>query len=133
MPQWFPSQVDYEQRVGAPMTFTGDPDAEDAAGAVLVWDPPHRFAFTWGDDEVHLTVEPFEGGTRLTLLNLLHQRGTAAMNAGGWHQCLDEARPARGRRAAGRAEAPRRHPWRPLYRSYVDAGLPADVPPPPGD
>ncbi|GMA86423.1 hypothetical protein GCM10025868_16730 [Angustibacter aerolatus] len=115
------------------MTFTGDPDAEDAAGAVLVWDPPHRFAFTWGDDEVHLTVEPFEGGTRLTLLNLLHQRGTAAMNAGGWHQCLDEARPARGRRAAGRAEAPRRHPWRPLYRSYVDAGLPADVPPPPGD
>ena len=96
LPRWFPSRVEYEPRVGSTMRFSGDPHAEDVVGTLLAWDPPHRLAFTWGDDEVHLALEEVDGGCRLVLVNVLADPQAAAMNAAGWHVCLDEL--ARGRR-----------------------------------
>jgi len=127
--QWFPAAVTIDLRVGGQVLFSGDPHTDDYAGTVLTCDPPHRLAFTWGGDEVHLELEELDSGRcRLTLVNVLEQRDTAARNAAGWSVCLGELdRYLAGREAAGphSASAP---PWRPLYESYVAAGLPSGAP-----
>jgi uncharacterized protein YndB with AHSA1/START domain len=129
--RWFPSAVELEPREGGSVRFSGDPYSEGSNGVVLTWDPPHRLAFTWGPDELHLTVEDAgDGSTRLVLVNVLDDRSTAARNAGGWHVCLGELAkllegvPSKGPHSED-AEA-----WEPIYRAHVDAGLPSGAPVP---
>jgi uncharacterized protein YndB with AHSA1/START domain len=124
--RWFPSAVEYEPRVGGRVGFSGDPYMEDRPGTVLVYEPPQRFAFTWGEDEVHLTLEPVDDDScRLTLVNVLADRSTAARNGGGWYVCLQELAksldgvPSRGPHSEDTV------PWEPVYRAHVDAGLPS--------
>lgn len=124
LPAWFPSQVEYEPRVGAPIRFTGDPYAADTAGTVLAWDPPHRFAFTWGDGEVHLTLEDVDGGCRLVLVDVLDDPESAAQHAAGWHMCLDQVPPLLEGAATPGPHAETATAFRPLYDRYVAAGLP---------
>lgn len=128
---WFPSKVSYEPRVGGAIEFTGDPYAEDVTGQVLVWDPPHRFAFSWGPDEIHLELTPTEQGCRMVLVNVLDEEETAARNAAGWYVCLDEldnwvnGRPSDGPHSSDVA-------FEPIYEAHRDAGLPsgAEIPTP---
>jgi uncharacterized protein YndB with AHSA1/START domain len=129
--RWFPSAVEYEPRVGGAVRFSGDPYMDDLPGVVLTWEPPRRFGFTWGEDEVHLTVEPVdEGSSRLTLVNVLSDRTTAARNGGGWYVCLEELQkrldgvPSRGPHSEDTV------PWEPVYRAHVEAGLPSGAPVP---
>ncbi|MFD7920802.1 SRPBCC domain-containing protein [Streptomyces sp. NPDC059740] len=127
LPGWFPSAVAYdEERAGSAISFTGDPYAETAGGTVLVFDPPHRFGFTWGDDEVYLTVrETSGGGSELTLVDVLAAEDAAARNAAGWTVCLTELR----RLLAGETPTgPHREgaePFLPLYEAYVAEGMPS--------
>lgn len=130
---WFPSGVAFEPHAGASITFTGDPHLPTTHGTVLAFEPPHRFAFTWGGDELHLTLEALpDGGVELTLLNVLERRDSAARNATGWTVCLSVL----GRTLAGeRHQGPHGddvEPFRPLYDAYVAAGLPAGAPIPDG-
>ena len=67
---WFPSGIELELRVGAPMRFTFGPD-EVVEGEVRELDPPHRFAFLWGEDLLRFELEPDGDGTRLTLVHVL--------------------------------------------------------------
>lgn len=130
LPSWFPSQVEYEPEVGSPMKFTGDPHAPATEGRLLAWDPPRHLAFSWGPDELHLTLEEVDGGCRFELVNVLSDPDAAARNAAGWHVCLDELEKAvRGERTDG-PHAETATEWQPLYDAYVDAGLPhgASVP-----
>ena len=129
--RWFPSAVELEPRVGGAVAFSGDPCTDGTTGVVLVYDPPRRLSFTWFTDELHLSLEPAEdGGCRLTLVNVLDDRETAARNAGGWHVCLAELDkwlegvPSRGPHSEDT------EPWEPVYRAYVEAGLPscAEIP-----
>ena len=62
------------------------------------------------------------------LLNRLARRDTAAMNAGGWHQCLGELDALVADRPGGGVKRPDAQPWRPLYDSYVADGLPSGAP-----
>lgn len=126
---WFPSNVELEPKVGGSVRFSGDPYLENTAGTVLAYDPPRRLAFTWGPDELHFTVEPVdETSSRLTLVNVLDDRSTAARNASGWHICLAEL----GKWVAGVASrgphSEDTEPWEPVYRAHVDAGLPSGAP-----
>ena len=126
---WFPSNVELEPKVGGAVRFTGDPYMEGGTGVVLAFEPPRRLAFTWGPDELHLTVEPVDdGSSRLTLVNVLDDRSTAARNASGWHVCLAELAkrldgvPSRGPHSEDT------EPFEPLYRAHVEAGLPSGAP-----
>lgn len=129
--RWFPSAVEYEPRVGGAVRFSGDPYTDDLPGVVLVYEPPRRFGFTWGDDEVHLCVDPVDDGScRLTLVNVLADRTTAARNGGGWYVCLEELAksldgvPSRGPHSDDTV------PWEPVYQAHVQAGLPSGAPVP---
>jgi uncharacterized protein YndB with AHSA1/START domain len=128
---WFPAAVDYEPRLGAPMSFRfDDPDAPPTEGKVTELDPPRLFAFDWGDEQLRFELEPAGDGCRLLFTHFLSERIQAARDAAGWESCLTEL----DRLLAGEAaEAPgigATPEWRALYDKYVTAGLPsgAEVP-----
>jgi uncharacterized protein YndB with AHSA1/START domain len=124
--QWFPSRVDLEPRVGGTIRFSGDPHIEDTSGTVLVFDPPHRLAFSWGGDELHLSIARIDDtSSSLTLIDVLEARNAAARNAAGWSVCLAELT---GLLSGGSANGPRHGSalsWRRYYDGYLAAGLPA--------
>lgn len=129
--RWFPSAVELEPREGGAVRFSGDPYTEGSTGVVLAWDPPHRLAFSWGPDELHLTLEDAGAGRcRLVLVDVLEERPAAARNASGWYVCLAElvkvldGVPSRGPHSEDT------EPWAPVYRAHVDAGLPSGAPVP---
>ncbi|ACV77410.1 SRPBCC family protein [Nakamurella multipartita] len=126
LPAWFPSQVRYEPRVGGEITFLGDPNLPEPpqVDRVLAWDPPHRFAFGWGGDEIHLELSRTEAGCRLVLLNVLVSADTAARNATGWYGCLGELdKVLQGIPSDGPHSQPLADFW-PLHDAHVAAGLP---------
>lgn len=119
---WFPSRVRIEPRAGGEVHFSGDRNAGDSTGRILVYDPPCALAFTWGDDELRFELEPLgDGGCRFTLVNVLAARDAAARNAAGWTVCLDalDAHLA-GREAHGPAEG-----WDEHYEALVASGMPS--------
>jgi uncharacterized protein YndB with AHSA1/START domain len=126
---WFPSQVDVEPHAGGRITFSGDPNMPPSSGTVLAYDPPRRLAFTWGGDELHLTVES-DGpdACTLTLVNVLEARDTAARNAAGWAVCLAELAKQVGGAAADGPHSGTAEPWKEHYDAYVAAGVPAGAP-----
>jgi uncharacterized protein YndB with AHSA1/START domain len=89
---WFPSEVIYEPRVGAPMTFDfgGEHDLDTYPGEVLAWDPPSVFAFAWGKDELRFELSDAAGGTRLVFEHAFaHEPGKEARDSAGWSACFD--------------------------------------------
>ncbi|HEY0812780.1 MAG TPA: SRPBCC domain-containing protein [Pseudonocardia sp.] len=129
---WFPSHVEVEPKAGGRITFSGDPNMPPSAGTVLAYDPPRRLAFTWGGDELHLTVEANGADAcTLTLLNVLEARDAAARNAAGWAVCLAELDGhLRGDRTEGPHSGAAAEPWKEHYAAYVAAGMPAGAPVP---
>jgi uncharacterized protein YndB with AHSA1/START domain len=124
---WFPSpEVSYEPHAGGGIELSGDPNTEKMPGKVLAFDPPHRFAFDWGEDELHFTLAAAGEGCQLELLNILAGSGQAARNAAGWEVCLDQLRktiegsPGAGPREPGALE------WTPLLEHYLASGFPDD-------
>jgi uncharacterized protein YndB with AHSA1/START domain len=126
--RWFPSAVDLELRVGGRMTFTFEHELADGVqtmeGEVVELDPPHLFAFYWGDDRLVFELEPRDGGAacQLRFTVVLESRDKAARDAAGWHECLDQLA---DRLDGAEAGAPR---WRERYEEYKRRGLPADAP-----
>ncbi|HEX9624514.1 MAG TPA: SRPBCC family protein [Streptosporangiaceae bacterium] len=131
LPHWFPSKVAMKPEVGGAIEFTDDPNAEPRRGTILVYEPPTKLAYTWGENELRFELEPAgEHGCRLTLIDVLPARDVAARNAAGWTVCLAEL----DKHVAGQvAEGPHSDtagPWREHYDSYVAAGMPsgAEIP-----
>jgi len=88
--RWFPSGVTHDARVGGTIAFQGDPYSDPATGTILAFDPPTTFSFTWGPDELHVTLEEQGESCRLVLVNVLSEGDAAARNASGWTICLAE-------------------------------------------
>ncbi|MCW2745365.1 MAG: hypothetical protein JWM48_1915 [Mycobacterium sp.] len=123
---WFPSQVHLEPRPGGAISFSGDPHTADIPGEVLVFEPPHHFAFTWGANQVHLELAPDgAGGCRLTLTDVLGARDEAARNGAGWTVCLEELRRWVDEGHADGPHSASAIPWQPLFEAHVAAGLPS--------
>jgi uncharacterized protein YndB with AHSA1/START domain len=123
---WFPSRVSYDAAPGGEIRFSGDPNVEDVAGTVLAFDPPHYFAFTWGENEVHLRLEA-AGPDQcvLELTDVLPERDQAARNGAGWRVCLDELAKRLHGDASGGPHGESATPWQPIYEAYVAAGVPS--------
>jgi uncharacterized protein YndB with AHSA1/START domain len=121
---WFPSSVAMKHEVGATIEFTADPNVGPTTGVVLEFDPPHRLAYTWGNDELHFHLAAT--GTdecTLTLIDVLEADNAAARNAAGWTVCLAELdKHVAGHHTDGPHGA---ESWQPLYESYIAAGLPS--------
>ena len=128
---WFPTTVEVDLREGGAMRFTfpGE-EMEPMEGAVTLLEPPHRFAFLWGGEELRIELEPDGEGCRLQFTHLISARDTAARDAAGWHVCLDGL----GSLLSGDAgDAPGTEPtseWTELYEEYQRRGVPAGAPVP---
>ena len=128
---WFPSEVEVDLRLGGAMRFTFSPDMV-YAGEVVEFDPPRRFAFTWGTDLLRFDLAPDGDGTRLTMLHVLREEGdeAAAKTAAGWHLCLDGlARRLAGEPGVTAPDGPTPE-WRARYDEYRDRDVPSGAPVP---
>lgn len=138
---WFPSpDIVFDPtppEVGGTITMSGDEySPEGSTGAVLVWEPPHRFGFDWEDDQLFLTVSEHEGGSQLELVNLLSVRGGAARNGAGWDFCLAALEDSLDQPAASDHRSDQEggvDTFIPVLEQYVAAGLPDDGWRPGGD
>ena len=102
MAAWFPSQVIGDRVAGAALIF--DDDAQRAAareageptradgplfrGTVIAFDPPTRFEFTWGGEQLRFELRPEGDDTLLVFTQVLSHQSVAARNGAGWHACL---------------------------------------------
>jgi uncharacterized protein YndB with AHSA1/START domain len=99
-----------------------NPDDEPFTGDVLSVDPPRELVHQWGDDIVRWRLEPTDTGCRLTLEQTMRERDTAAMNAAGWHLCLDVLGDVTNGVDRSRAVGPdaMKQGWEPLRDSYAE-------------
>jgi len=136
MRHWFPSpEIEYDARTGGSITVSGDPySPTPKSSRVLVWEPPHRFAFEWEDDELHLTLSEHARGCRLELVNILSTPGAGARNAAGWEMCLDLLDQVVAGSPHGSASDAGMEEFLPVLEKYKALGVPDDgwLPDPPG-
>ena len=135
MRHWFPSpEVEHDARTDGSITVSGDPySPAPKTSRILVWEPPHRFAFEWEDDELHLTLSEHARGCRLELVNILSTPGAGARNAAGWEMCLDLLDRVVAGSGHGSASDAGMEEFLPVLEKYKTLGVPDDgwLPDPP--
>jgi uncharacterized protein YndB with AHSA1/START domain len=130
--RWFPTTIDGERVAGAPLRFTfAGGQAPPFEGEMLAYEPPSVMELRWGPDIVRLEVRPAQGGTELTLLDTLAERGKAARDGAGWHTCLDALQTSLDGGPDAREEMDR---WHEVHPRYVESFGPeaATIGPPDG-
>ena len=87
---WFPTTIEGERAAGARLRFSfPGREAPPFEGKMITYDPPSVLEFRWGEDLIRFEVQPDGGGSVLTLVDTLDERGKAARDAAGWHVKLD--------------------------------------------
>ncbi|MEU4194411.1 SRPBCC domain-containing protein [Kribbella sp. NPDC026611] len=91
---WFPTAVELELRVDAPMTFTfqrdpGAPVDRQTYGVVRVVDPPRLLEYSWGDELLRWELTPTSTGCTLDFTATYDDRAGSGSFAGGWTLCFD--------------------------------------------
>lgn len=89
--EWAPFDADGNLgAVGATVKLTtvGAPTPHVTETKVIRADAPKVLVYNWGGSDMRWELEPFAGGTRLTLWTSIGRR-FIAMGAAGWHICLD--------------------------------------------
>jgi uncharacterized protein YndB with AHSA1/START domain len=101
MTAWMPGDMIGERRAGASIELRlwpaivdlGHTDNAVLPGTITVWDQPHVFEWTWGEDVIRWELEGSTSGTRLTLTVWIAGPGTAIpVAAAGYHIWLDALR-----------------------------------------
>lgn len=87
--QWSPVVPDRPFDDPGPRQVRETPEGTPVDGEVLHVNPPHELVHRWGDDVVRWRLTATPTGCRLLLEQTMADRGPAAMNAAGWHICLD--------------------------------------------
>src|SRR6201999_2610073 len=92
--EWFPADVIYEPRAGAPMQFDfGGAHGQDVwPGEVLAYEAPRVFAFLWGTDELRFELTGTDDPPATTLVfthAFAHEPGKPARDAAGWEACFE--------------------------------------------
>ena len=89
--EWAPFEADGSLgTVGntARLTTVKAPTPQISETRVTRADAPSMLEYNWGDHDMRWELEPFNGGTRLTLWHNI-DRPFIAMGAAGWHICFD--------------------------------------------
>lgn len=126
---WFPApKVAFEPRVGARMSFSGDPGDPDAVftGRVIALEPGSTLRFEWGEQQLWFDVLPVGDGARFTLTEVLAHENQAARDAAGWDVCLAALDAALGDETTGNGA----RAWGTEYQAYIDRGFPHGAPVP---
>jgi uncharacterized protein YndB with AHSA1/START domain len=115
---WFPTTIDGERAVGAPLRFRLPDDvAEPFDGEMLAFQPPSLLELRWGGDVLRFELEADGDGTLLVFTDTLEELGKAARDGAGWHECLDRLVYALAGQAPPWGSADR---WRQVHPGYVD-------------
>lgn len=116
---WFPTTIDGERAAGAPLRFSFPAgDAPPFDGTMLAFEPPSLMELAWGHDVLRLELEATDGGTRLTLFDVLEDQGKAARDGAGWHTCLDGLAAHLAGSGSAREEMGR---WKEHHAHYVES------------
>ena len=120
--QWSPVVPDRGFDEIGPRQVRENPGDEPVTGDVLAVNPPHELVHRWGDDVVRWRLAPTATGCRLTLEQTMRERDPAAMNAAGWHVCLDVLEGTLAGTASSRVVGPDAldHGWESLRDGYVE-------------
>jgi uncharacterized protein YndB with AHSA1/START domain len=111
---WFPTTIEGELTAGARLRFSfREGEGESFDGVMLGYDAPRLMEFRWGEDVIRLEVRPDCGGSVLTLLDTLTERGRGARDGAGWHVSLD----ALERHMVSSSESG--EPWQAVHARYV--------------
>lgn len=124
--EWFPApDVRMEEFEGGQITMAGDPYADTLVETIDLWAPPREWAFGWGGDRLHITIDPETevGRAALILVDTLMDPQSAALNAAGWHACVD-------RIAVHFGEEQPTADWPEYFEAYAAAGLASGTKPP---
>ncbi|HEY3613677.1 MAG TPA: SRPBCC family protein [Gaiellales bacterium] len=126
---WFPDEVDGDfTTAGSPLTFTSPSGVFH--GEVTACEPPTLLELLWGTDRLRFELAPTGAGCTLTLTDTFDERGKAARDGAGWHECLDDL----GHALDGMPAPPQSERWQELHAAYVEAlGPEASTIGPPAD
>jgi uncharacterized protein YndB with AHSA1/START domain len=76
--RWFVAPVPWTPELGERMEAMGQ------TGEVVELEPPHRIAWTWGDEAFSFDLAPDGDGCRLTFVHVIDDRSLGAQHAAGW-------------------------------------------------
>lgn len=88
--EWAPFDADRSLAAVGPVKLStaGMPAPQVSESAVTRAEAPRLLEYSWGGQDLRWELEPFGGGTRLTLWHAIDRR-FIAWGAAGWHVCLD--------------------------------------------
>jgi uncharacterized protein YndB with AHSA1/START domain len=88
--EWFPTTIDGERAVGAPLVFQfHEVDIPPMEGSMVAYDPPRLLEFMWGEDRMRFELEEAPEGCLLRVSDTVVELGKAARDCAGWHVCLE--------------------------------------------
>jgi uncharacterized protein YndB with AHSA1/START domain len=89
--EWAPFEADGnlgKVRTTVKLTTVGAPNPHVTETTVTRAEAPKILEYNWGGNDLRWELEPFDGGTRLTLWTNIARR-FISMGAAGWHICFD--------------------------------------------
>ncbi len=119
--RWMQSRVEVAPGPGGRIHFVFQDGVHTMAGAIVDWDPPYLFAFTWterataGGSVVRFELFDDPAGCRLRLTHEMADGVNVSEYASGWHWHLDGLDDA----AAGVATPWSERRWRVLDKMYA--------------
>ena len=122
--EWAPFEADRNlDKAGTTVKFSwvGAPSSRDSEIKITRADAPKVLEYNWGDANTRWELEPFAGGTRLTMWHALDRR-FIAMGAAGWHICFDVLDRLLSGIPIGRmagAEVMKFEGWQRLHKEYA--------------
>ncbi len=121
--EWAPFDADGNlSTVGATVKLTtvGAPTLRTTETTITRADVPELLEYMWGDFNMRWELEPFGGGTRLTLWTNIGHR-YIAMGAAGWQICFDVLDYLLGGTPIGRIVGPEamKFGWKRLHAEYA--------------